>query len=104
MTLDPEAPGSSAALLLTGTVWADLPSMRWLGSLMPQTLILRGYPVPSEELAIDLPDHQLIAIEDARGEGDLRLTVKLQGALLRPGPDVHPVAAWEGPVVIQRAR
>ena len=92
--LKPDEPLSNAAMLLTGTVWTEQPSYRWLAGLEPQVLTLRGYQV-SEELAIDVADDQLIALERARGEDDIVLTLKLQATLLAATPVVYPVVREE---------
>jgi hypothetical protein len=89
--LDPDDPAANLPMLLTGTVWADSPVPRWLGSLHSQTLTVRGYLV-SEDLELDLSDDQLVALERARGEDDLTLTIKLEATLLPPVEGVHPVA------------
>lgn len=101
--LDPDAPTSNSAALLTGTVWTDLPNFRWLAGLQPQLLTLRGFQV-SEELLIDIADDQLIALERARGEDDIVLRLKLQATLLPPFDGVHPLAQEETTVRISRMR
>ena len=102
--LEHEEPTATTPLFLTGAVWAELPSMQWLGSLIPQTLALRGYGA-GEELSLDLSDAKLLAIEDLRGDhDDLRLQLKLQGTLLVPPQDFHPIAHEQAPVYIQQRR
>ncbi|MFD2414814.1 hypothetical protein [Amycolatopsis pigmentata] len=101
--LDPEVPDSITPTLLTGTVWTDLPSFRWVAGLPTQTFTVRGYQV-SEELFIDLSDEQLIALEDGRGEDDVALRIKLQATLLQADTSIHPVAHEETAVRISRAR
>lgn len=92
--LDPDAPTSNAATLLMGTVWTDQPYFRWLAGLEPQVLTLRGFAV-GEELVLSLSDEQLIALERARGEGDIVLRLKLQATLLPPFEGVHPITSEE---------
>jgi hypothetical protein len=101
--LDPDAPTSNAAALLTGTVWTDQPNFRWLAGLQPQLLALRGFQV-TEELLIDIADDQLIALERARGENDVVLRLKLQATLLPPYDGVHPLAQEETTLRIPRTR
>jgi hypothetical protein len=101
--LDPDAPTSNTAALLTGTVWTDQPHFRWLAGLQPQILTVHGFQV-GEELVIDLSDDQLIALERARGENDIVMTIKLQATLIGAEPSVHPVAHEETQFRIPRAR
>lgn len=101
--LDPAQPQANAPVLLTGTVWTDQPLFRWLTGLEAQTLAIRGYQA-SEELVVSMSDDQLIALERARGEDDLVLRLKLQATLLRPEPEVYPVADEEASVRLHRAR
>lgn len=74
-----------------------------MASVQPQVLTVRGYAA-SEELAIDLSDDQLVALERARGENDIVFNLKLQVTLLPPVRDVHPVASEEAQVRIARGR
>jgi hypothetical protein len=102
-----EDQGESAwtPMLLTGSVYIDLPAMQWLGSVSPQTLSLRGWQAGGDDLGIVVSDQQLFAIEAARAaHDDVRLRLKLQGTLLAAGPDVHPVHTVDMPVSIQAAR
>lgn len=92
--LDPDAPTSITAALLVGTAWTSQPYFRWLAGLELQVLTLRGFAV-GEELVLSLSDEQLIALERARGEGDIVLTLKLQATLLPPYEGVHPITAEE---------
>ncbi|MFI5950395.1 hypothetical protein ACIA8B_22795 [Micromonospora chalcea] len=41
--LDPQDPQSNAQALLTGAVWTDQSSLRWVAGLDAQVLTLRGY-------------------------------------------------------------
>lgn len=101
--LDAQDPQSNTQALLTGTVWTDQPSFRWLAGLQTQVITLRGYAA-TEELIVSLTDDQLVNLERTRGEDDVALWLKLQGTLLAPPADVHPVAHEEIPVRIPRAR
>lgn len=92
--LNPDEPTSTAAVLVTGTLWTDLPTFRWVSGLEPQVLTIHGYQV-GEELVVDVTDDQLIALERARGEGDVALRLKLQASLLGVGPTVYPVPQEE---------
>ncbi|MER6593981.1 hypothetical protein ABT214_19445 [Micromonospora purpureochromogenes] len=47
--LDAEDPQSIAQALLTGTVWIEQPSLRWLAGLEPHVVTFRGY-VAGEDL------------------------------------------------------
>jgi len=101
--LDPDAPTSNSAALLIGTVWTSQPYFRWLAGIEPQVLTLRGFAV-AEDLVVSLSDEQLIALERARGEGDIALSLKLQATLLRPPDGVHPTIAEETMFRIPRTR
>lgn len=96
-------PQNNAPALLTGTVWTDLPSFRWVGGLEAQVVALRGYAA-AEELIVSLTDDQIICLERARGQGDVVLRLKLQATLLAAPGGVHPVAYEELPVRIPRTR
>lgn len=65
--LDPQDPQSNAQALLTGTVWTEQPSFRWVAGLEAQVVTLRGYAA-GEELVVSLTDDQLICLERARGQ------------------------------------
>jgi hypothetical protein len=101
--LSNEQPTATTPVLLIGSVWTDLPYFRWLGGVEPQVVALRGYPV-GEELALSISDEQIIALERARGDGDVSLTIKLQVTLLASGEDVHPVVEEDVRLRIPRAR
>lgn len=101
--LDRETPGLNEPTLLTGTTWTDQPLFRWLATVQTQTLAVRGYQV-SEELVIELLDDQIIALEQARGENDMVLRIKLQATLLRADVGIHPVAHEEVPIRISAGR
>lgn len=101
--LNPEDATANAPTMLFGAAWTGLPNYRWLASVQPQVLTVRGYAA-SEELVIDLSDDQLVALERARGENDVVLNLKLQATLLLPVRDVHPVASEEARVRIARGR
>jgi hypothetical protein len=94
---------ANAQALVMGTVWTDQPYFRWLAGLEPQVVVIRGYPV-SEELVFSVSDDELIAVERARGDGDVGIIVKLQTTLLSPPEGVHPVAQVDAQVRIPRAR
>ncbi|GAB3085911.1 hypothetical protein [Micromonospora schwarzwaldensis] len=64
--LDAKDPQSNAQALLTGTVWAEQLSLRWLAGLEPQVVTLRAYAA-AEELMVSLTDDQLISLESTRG-------------------------------------
>ncbi|MFF0822034.1 hypothetical protein ACFYUR_16825 [Micromonospora haikouensis] len=101
--LDAQDPASNAQALVTGTVWTEQPSFRWVAGLEPQALTLRGYAA-GEELVVSLTDDQLICLERMRGQDDATLRLKLQATLLTPPDGVHPVAHEELPVRIPRSR
>lgn len=101
--LDPGEVSSNAPTLLTGSAWTDQPYFRWLAGLQPQVVTVRGYLV-GEELAIDLSDDQLIALESARGENDVVLRLKLQATLLHANQTIHPIAQEETQLRIPRSR
>ncbi|MEV4201094.1 hypothetical protein [Micromonospora globbae] len=101
--LDAKDPQSNAQALLTGTVWAEQPSFRWLAGLEPQVVTLRGYAT-AEELVVSLIDDQLVALERARGQDDVVLRLKFQATLLAPPDGVHPVTSEELQVRIPRTR
>ncbi|GGJ89699.1 hypothetical protein GCM10010123_19380 [Pilimelia anulata] len=101
--LEAEDATSNAPALLTGTVWSENPSFRWLVGLEAQVVTLRGY-LAAEELVLSLTDDQLISLERARGQDDVVLRLKLQATLLAPPDGVHPVAHEELPVRISRSR
>lgn len=94
---------SNAQALLTGTVWTEQPSLRWVAGLEAQVLTLRGYAV-GEELVVSFTDDQLMSLERARGQDDVVLRLKLQATLLAPPNGVHPVTQEELPVRIPRTR
>lgn len=96
-------PGCHTQALLTGTIWIDQPSFRWVAGLEVQVVTLRGYAA-GEELVASLTDDQLICLERAREGGDVSLRLKLQATLLAPPEGGHPVAHEELPVRISRAR
>lgn len=102
-SLGPDAPTPNSAVLLVGKVWTTRPNFRWLAGLEPQVLVLRSL-VGHEELDLFLSDEQLIALERARGEGDIALKLKLQATLLTPYEDVHPIAYAEPEFHIFRSR
>lgn len=101
--LDPDVPTSTSAALLVGTVWTTQPNLRWLAGLEPQVLNLRGFAI-GEKLALSLSDEQLIALERARGEGDIVLKLELQATLLTPYEDVHPITATQTEFYISSSR
>ncbi|MFI5490565.1 hypothetical protein [Micromonospora echinaurantiaca] len=101
--LDAKDPQSNTQALLTGIVWTEQPSLRWLAGLEPQVLTLRGYAA-GEELMVSLFDDQLISLERDRGQDDIVLRLKLQATLLAPPDDVHPVTHEELQVRISRTR
>src|SRR3954451_20359056 len=68
--LDADNTDDNAQTLLTGVMLFEQPGYRWLGSIPPQVLDLRGF-MTSDSLSIDLSDDQLIAVERARGEDDV---------------------------------
>ncbi|WDQ02255.1 hypothetical protein PVK74_10760 [Micromonospora chalcea] len=101
--LDAKDPQSNAQALLTGTVWTEQPSFRWLAGLEPQVVTLHGYAA-GEELAVSLTDDQLIALERARALDDVVLRFKIQATLLAPPHGVHPVTHEELQVRVARTR
>ena len=101
--LSSEETKATTPVLLIGTVWTDQPSFRWVAGIEPQVLAVRGYQV-GEELVISLSDEQLIALEGARGDGDITFILKLQATLLTPLEGVHSVAHEETTLRIPRAR
>lgn len=96
-------PTASTPALLIGTVLTEQPHSRWLCAIEPQVLALRGYQA-AETVAISLTDEQLLALEDARDEGDIVLRIKFQATLLAAFDSVHQVAEDEVPLRIPRAR
>ncbi|WP_143101904.1 hypothetical protein [Amycolatopsis marina] len=101
--LDPQDPESNAQVLLTGTVWTEQPSFRWVAGLEARVVTLRGYAA-GEELVVSLADDQLIGLERARGQDDVALRLKLQATLLAAPSGVHPAGHEELPVRIPRTR
>lgn len=101
--LDPDDDKSNAVALLVGSVWTDQPHHRWLVELDSRILTLRGFDV-GDELTLSLSDEQLIALERARGEGDIVLQLMLQATLLPPYEDVHPTASDQATLRIPRSR
>lgn len=101
--LDPQDPQSNAQALLTGAVWTDQPSFRWVAGLEAQVLTLRGYG-SGEELVVSLTDDQLLCLERIRGQNDVVLRLKLQATLIAPPEGIHPLAHEELPVRIARTR
>lgn len=99
--LDANDPQGSTQALLTGSVWTDQPSYRWVAGLEPQVVALRGY-APGEELTASLMDDQLICLERARGQDDVVFRIKLQATLLDAPAGVHPVDHDELPVRIPK--
>jgi hypothetical protein len=83
-------PRAASSALIMGTVTTEQPSYRWLAGTESQVVALRGYPV-REELVLDLADEQLIALERARGRGDVVLRLDIRVTLLAV-QGVHPVA------------
>jgi hypothetical protein len=84
-------PKAASPAVITGAVTTEQPSYRWLSGIEPQVVALRGYPM-REELVLDLADEQLIALERARGLGDVVLRLDMKITLLPAVADVHPVA------------
>lgn len=101
--LDGQDPGTNAQALLTGTIWTEQPSFRWIAGLETQVATLRSYAA-AEDLVISLTDDQLICLERARGQNDVVLRLKLQATLLSPPDGVHPVAHEELSVRILSTR
>ena len=101
--LDAKDPQSNAQVLLTGTIWTEQPSYKWVAGLEAQVLTLRGYAA-WEELTASLTDDQLICLERVRGQTDMVLRLKLQATLLATPNGVHPVAHEELSVRIPRMR
>lgn len=99
--LDAEDPQANTQVLLTGTVWLEQPSFRWVAGVETQVVTLRSYSA-GEELVVSLTDDQLICLERDRGQGDLALRLKLQATLLAPPDGVHPVVNEELPIRIPR--
>jgi hypothetical protein len=100
--LDEQDPQSNTQVLLTGTLWTENQSFRWVGGLEAQVVTLRGYAA-AEELVVSLTDDQLVCLERIRGQDDVVLRLKLQATLLAPPNGVHPVAHEELPIRIPRA-
>lgn len=94
-------PAALAQALLTGAVWIDQPSF-WVGGFEPEVLTVRGYQV-SEELILSLSDDQLIAMDGARGDGDVVLRLDLQATLLGADPSVYPVNRQQAQFRIPRS-
>jgi len=90
-------PESNAPTLLTGNPF------RWLAALDPQVLAVRSYPV-GEKLSFELGDDQLIALERARGRGDLTLSANLQASLMSPLLGAYPVADTQAQVRVRESR
>ncbi|PRX47748.1 hypothetical protein B0I33_105330 [Prauserella shujinwangii] len=101
--LDAQDPERNAQTLVTGGVWTDRPSFRWLTGLEPQVITLHGYAT-REELVLSLTDDQLTTLERARGLDDVALRLKLQSTLLTPLADAYPVANEEVSIRISRGR
>jgi hypothetical protein len=97
-----KTPGTTLVLLI-GTVETDQPSFRWVAGIEPQVLAVHSKQV-GEELVISLSDEQLIALEGARGDGDITFILKLQATMLPPFEGVHSVAHEEATLRIPRAR
>jgi hypothetical protein len=62
--------------------------MRLVG-VLDESRFSRRKPISPE--GGSLSDEQLLAIERARGEGEVRLRLHLQSTLLAPPPNVFPV-------------
>lgn len=89
--------------LLTGSLETQLPTMRWIGPIAPQTIALRGYPT-SENLDISLSNDQLMALEQRRGEGSVVLYLRLQATLLGPTAPAFAITQAEGPYSVEHSR
>lgn len=89
--------------LLTGTVEVEARGQRWLAGLEPRVLPLRGYPV-SEQLLVSTSDEQLIALDQARGDGEFSLVLTLQLTLLDPPDAIYPITDTQVSIRVPRGR
>ena len=101
--LDSKDPQSYAQALLSGTVWSDQPSFRWVAGLEARVVTFRGYAT-AEELVASVSDDQVTCLERIRGHDQLALRIKLQATLLAPPAGLYPVAEEEFPVRLTSAR
>lgn len=93
---------ANVPILLIGTVKTDNP-FRWLACLNPQVFTVRSYPVGGT-LTFELSDDQFIALERARGKGDLVLIFDLQATLMNFSPDTYPTSDTQVQVRIRESR
>src|ERR1022692_2024112 len=83
-----------APVLISGTAWATNPGLRPLPGFQPRVLAVRGFP-GVDELAVDLSDDELFALDRATDGNGLTINLKLQATLLRAEPTIHPVVGQE---------
>lgn len=83
-----------AFVLLSGSVYLTQPSHRFAGELNTQVADVRAFPT-TFDLSVAVTDEQLAGIEQARGQDDVALNLKVQVALLQPPPGVHATHAQD---------
>lgn len=87
----------STPLLVTGHLYTAPNDLIPIGEVNARVLVLRSYAAV-EQLDVELSDRQVLALEQARGGGDMLLYIKLQATLLAPPVGVHAYGEAEVPV------
>jgi hypothetical protein len=85
---------TAATFLLTGSVWSASAGHRFVGSLQPRCVNVRGVDV-NDNLFLDVSSDQLAALNATRLHSDLELRINIEATWLDAPPDTFPTVSAE---------
>lgn len=96
-------PAEITVLQLSGELYVEHPTLRWLGDVVPVAVSLIAGRVRPADIVCTLSDQQVLALEQARGDQELQIRMHLTGVLPQ-GPGEYPFAHAQDAIHVPTSR